>query len=206
MNRCVCAIFFKHSEAEGFTFFGTMKLPPFRLCETFFKVFLMFSKGPPFNFLIFCNSTNAKKHKVSLFSDISALRLLKFHFFVFRKIFGRLQTVSLFRNFATEWMLKNLKGPPFTVFGIVRIFQRNNFCLKIRFSQAQHAISDFSFLNIGVFSFRFFGTLRLFKILIFVFRNFFEVSKGSPSNFLIFTTEWMVQNLKESPILQFSAL
>ena len=40
-------------------------------------------------------------------------------------------------------MLKNLKEPPFTVFGIVRFFKMNNFCLRIRFSQAQHSISDF---------------------------------------------------------------
>ena len=31
-------------------------------------------------------------------------------------------------------MLKNLKVPPFTVFGIVRFFKSNNFCLEIRFS------------------------------------------------------------------------
>ena len=44
------------------------------------------------------------------------------------------------------------KCPPFTVFGIVRFFKSNNFCLKIRFSQAQHAISDFCFfLKTAVF-------------------------------------------------------
>ena len=42
-------------------------------------------------------------------------------------------------------MLKNLKEPPFTVFGLVRFFKSNNFCLKVEFSQAQHAISDFFF-------------------------------------------------------------
>ena len=41
------------------------------------------------------------------------------------------------------------KCPPFTVFCIVRFFKSNNFCLKIRFSQAQHAISDFCFLGVG---------------------------------------------------------
>ena len=40
-------------------------------------------------------------------------------------------------------MLKSLKEPPSIVFGIVRFFKMNNFCLKIRFSQAQHVISDF---------------------------------------------------------------
>ena len=34
---------------------------------------------------------------------------------------------------------------PFTVFGIVRFFKMSNFFLKIWFSQAQHAMSDFFF-------------------------------------------------------------
>ena len=42
-------------------------------------------------------------------------------------------------------MLKKSQSAPFTVFGFVRFFKSNNFCLKIRFSQAQHAISDFCF-------------------------------------------------------------
>ena len=42
-------------------------------------------------------------------------------------------------------MFKNLKGPPFTVFGIVTFLKMNNFCLKIRFSQAKHSMSDFCF-------------------------------------------------------------
>ena len=52
-------------------------------------------------------------------------------------------------------MLKNLKEPPFTVFGLVRFFKSNTFCLKVRFSQAQHAISDF-FSKTGVFYMRLF--------------------------------------------------
>ena len=36
-------------------------------------------------------------------------------------------------------MVKNCIGSPFTVFGIVRFFKMNIFCLEIRFSQAQHA-------------------------------------------------------------------
>ena len=38
---------------------------------------------------------------------------------------------------------KSQRVPSFTVSGIVRFFKRNNFRVKIRFSQAQHAISDF---------------------------------------------------------------
>ena len=37
--------------------------------------------------------------------------------------------------------------PPFTVSGIVRFFKSINFCPKIRFSRAQHAISDFCFFK-----------------------------------------------------------
>ena len=61
-NTCVCANFFyKYSEAEGFHFFGTMRLPPFSALRDFFESFLMSPKGHPFNFLIFCNITNFKK-------------------------------------------------------------------------------------------------------------------------------------------------
>ena len=71
----------------------------------------------------------------------------------FRKFFQCPQRVPLhFFYFAKEWMLKNLKVPPFTVFSIVRFFKSNNFCLKIRFSQAQHAISEY--LRTAVFSMR----------------------------------------------------
>ena len=41
--------------------------------------------------------------------------------------------------------VKKSQRAPFTVFGIVRFFEMNNFCLKIRFSQAQRAITDFCF-------------------------------------------------------------
>ena len=51
-------------------------------------------------------------------------------------------------------MLKNLKGPPFTLFGIVRFFKMNNCCLKIWFSQALHAISDLFFFQRLVFFLR----------------------------------------------------
>ena len=42
--------------------------------------------------------------------------------------------------------VKKSQSPPFTVFGIVRFFEMNNFCPKIRFFQAQHAMSDFCFI------------------------------------------------------------
>ena len=72
------------------------------------------------------------------------MRLLKILNFCFRKVF-KVSRVPIRFNIPTEWMLKNFKGPPFTVFGIVRFFEMNNFCLKIRFSQAQHPLSNFCF-------------------------------------------------------------
>ena len=56
-------------------------------------------------------------------------------------------------------MLKNLKGPPFTVFGIVRFL-----CLKIRFSQAQHAMSDIYFFKDRCFLCDFFSNLFSSKL------------------------------------------
>ena len=83
------------------------------------------------------------------------MRLLKIR--LFSKIFQSLQRVpSVFDIFSkTEWLLTNLEEPPFTVFGIARFFKISRFCLKIRFSQAQHSISDL-FSKTGVFSMRFF--------------------------------------------------
>ena len=42
---------------------------------------------------------------------------------------------------------KSQRVSSFTFSGIVRFFKRNRFRVKIRFSQAQHAISDFCFLK-----------------------------------------------------------
>ena len=44
-------------------------------------------------------------------------------------------------------VVKKTQGPPFTVFGIVRNFKMNYFCLQIRFFEAQHAISEFCFFS-----------------------------------------------------------
>ena len=54
---------------------------------------------------------------------------------------------------------KSQRVPSFAVSGIVRFFKRNNFRVKIRFSQAQHAISDCFSKKTGVFS------MRLFKFV-----------------------------------------
>ena len=126
-------------------------LPFFGFVRFFFQKFFDVLKGSSLQLvLIFCNRTNVKKsQRVPSFRFFGTMRLLKILIFCFffSKIFKRLQWVPLqfFKNFATEWLLKNLKGPPFTVFSIVRNFKMNNFCLKTRFSEAQHAISEFCF-------------------------------------------------------------
>ena len=79
--------FCKYSEAEGSHFFRHYET--FRLCETFFRNFLIVPKESSFQFfLIFCNRTNVKNPKGSLFSEFSALSVCsKFSFFVSRKYF-----------------------------------------------------------------------------------------------------------------------
>ena len=46
---------------------------------------------------------------------------------------------------------KSQRVPSFTVSGIVTFFKRNNFRVKIRFSQVRHAISDFCCFKRPVF-------------------------------------------------------
>ena len=128
-------------------------LPFFGFVRLFFRNFLNVLKGSSLQFvLIFCNRTNVKKSQRVPFRFFGTMRLLKI---LFKKNFKDSNGFPFIfkKNFATEWLLKNLKGPPFTVFGIVRNFKMNNFCLKISFSEAQHAISEFCFfLKTGVFS------------------------------------------------------
>ena len=69
------------------------------------------------------------------------------HFLFLFKNFQSLQRVSLnfFLKFCNRMDVKKFQRAPFTVFGIVKFFKMNNFSLKIIFSQAQHAMSDFCF-------------------------------------------------------------
>ena len=113
----------------------------FRLCDFFSQFFFMSPKIPPFIFLVFCNRTNVKKsQRVPSLRFFGTMRLLKI--LIFLQNFSSL--ASILWNFATEWMLKKSQSALLSHFlGIMRIFKSNNFCLKIRLSQAQHAISDF---------------------------------------------------------------
>ena len=91
------------------------KSPPFqffRHCETFFSDFFFrnffSSKGPPCIFLMFCDKMDVgKSQRVPPFSFFGIVR-----FFPEKKIYFS----SIFLCFATEWMLKNLKGSPLSVF------------------------------------------------------------------------------------------
>ena len=59
----------------------------------------------------------------------------------------------------------------------MRFFKSNNFCLKVRFSQAQHAISDF-FSKTGVFHMRLFQFFSSKSPSIFTKNETFCDSKG----------------------------
>ena len=92
------------------------KSPPFQffsaLRDIFFRIFfrnVFSSKGPPCIFLMFCDRMDVgKSQRVPPFSFFGIVRLYPEND---KKFFS-----SIFSCFATEWMLKNLKGSPFSVF------------------------------------------------------------------------------------------
>ena len=133
--------FFEGGETPSF--FGFVRL--------FSKIFKCRQRVlPSICFDILQQNEFKKSQRVPSFRFFGTVRLLKILFFkFFFENFSKspMGSPSFFWNFATEWLLKNLKGPPFTVFGIVRNFRMNNFCLKNRFSEAQHAISEFCFFS-----------------------------------------------------------
>ena len=99
----------------------------------------IFLKFFPFNFLIFHNRIDVKKF---------LLQFPKRSPFSFLKFCNRMDVQKI------------SKGPLLLFLAlIVRFFKRNNSCLKIRISQAQHAMTNFRFfLKTGDFS------MRLFQI------------------------------------------
>ena len=131
-----------------------MRLLPFFGFETFFRKFFNVLKGSSLQFvLIFCNRTNVKNPKGSLlpiFRHYETVKILIFCFFF--ENFSKTPKVPLhfFLKFCNRMIVKKSQRAPLTVFGLVRNLKMNNFCLKIRFSEAQHAISEF-FLKTGVF-------------------------------------------------------
>ena len=151
-------IFLQVFRSRTFSLFRHYETPPFfGFVRLFFRNFLNVLKGSSLQFvLIFCNRTNVKKsQRVPSFRFFGTMRLLKILilFVFFSKIFQRLLRFPFnFLKFCNRMVVKKFQRAPFTVFGIARNFKMNNFCLKISFSEAQHAISEFCFfLETGVF-------------------------------------------------------
>ena len=163
--------FFTSNPKQKLTLPALRPAYPFRLCETFLEIFHVPKVSSLQFFLIFCNRTKVEKSQRVSFRFFGNMRLLEIRIF-FRKFFkvskGSLQFFDIFKN---EWLLTNLEEPPFTVFGIARFFKISRFCFKIRFSQAQHSISDL-FSKTGVFLCNFFS--NLFS-LFFIFEKFSQV-------------------------------
>ena len=152
-NPWVCANFFTSiPKQKVLTFSALWDSSLFSALWFFFENFLMSSKGPPFNSFRYFSTERMLRNPKGSFSDFSALWDLKiFIFHFFRKFFKDSKgSSSFFLKFCNRMLVKKSQRAPFTVFGIVRSFKMNNFCLKIRFSEAQHAISEF-FLKTGVF-------------------------------------------------------
>ena len=87
-NPWVCANFLTSIPKHKFHFFRHYET--FRLCETFFEIFQMSPKSPPFNFLIICNRKNVEKSQrvPPFFRVFGTMRLFKILIFVFfRKFF-----------------------------------------------------------------------------------------------------------------------
>ena len=139
-----------------FRIFGTMRL--FRILiffsknfltpfSFFFKNFLMSPKRPPFSlFDILQQNECYKILKGPFVTFFSTMRLPSKFLSFFQKFF---EVPFIFLKFCNRMdVKKSQRVPSFTVFGIVRFFKRkrNNFRLKIRFSQAQRAIFYFCFL------------------------------------------------------------
>ena len=92
------------------------------------------------------------KVRVPSFRFFGTTELLKN--LLFSKSFQSLKgSHSIFLEFCNRMDVKKSQRAPLYSFRHCEIFEMNNFCLKIRFSQAQHAMSDFCFL-VGAFSFK----------------------------------------------------
>ena len=88
-----------------------------------------------------------KNPKGSLFQIFrhyeTAIKISPFLFFFF-EIFLLKESPFNFLKFCNRMdVKKSQRAPSFTVSGIVTFFKRNNFRVKIRFSQVRQAISDF---------------------------------------------------------------
>ena len=114
--------------------------------------------SPPFNFSDILQQNECQKsQRVPFFRIFGTMRLpikLLIFCFFFRKFFIKDSRESPFNflKFCNRMdVKKSQRVPSFTVSGIVTFFKRNNFRVKIRFSQVRHAISDFCCFKRPVF-------------------------------------------------------
>ena len=109
---CFSAKHIIQGETKGSSCFGTVRL--------FFSEKCFSLKSPPSILLLFCVRMDVgKSQRVLFFSFFSAL----WDFFPENKNFP----LSIFRCFATEWMLKNPKVSYFSIFfGTVKLLFRKN--------------------------------------------------------------------------------
>ena len=118
-----CTIWSSELNQKGFSCFSAWHTIPGETKDSPLSFFsgtarLFFSKKNfprrvPLHFLMFCDRMDVEKSQ----------RVPPFSFFRHCEIFSRKRKFfsSIFSCFATEWMLKNHKGPPFQFFGIVRL-------------------------------------------------------------------------------------
>ena len=96
--------------------------------------------------MISCNRTNVKNPKGSFFQIFRHYETaIKISYFFLSKIFKDSKEYPFnFLKFCNRIdVKKSQRVPSFTVSGIVTFLKKNNFRVKIWFSQVRHAISDF---------------------------------------------------------------
>ena len=118
--------FLQNFRSRRFSLFSTIRDPPsplFGFLRLIFENFLMFPKGPPFIFLIFCNRTNVKKFKrVSSFRFFGTMRLFAFFFENFSK--SPNGPPSIFLKYRKRMDVKKSQRTPFHSFRPCEIFQK----------------------------------------------------------------------------------
>ena len=109
----------------------------------------MSTKGPPFSlFDILQKILTGPFFQIFRHYEI-AIKIS--HFCVFRNFFIKESPFNFWKFCNRMDVKKSQRVPSFTLSGIVTFFKRNNFRVKIRFSQVRHPISDFCCFKRPVF-------------------------------------------------------
>ena len=110
----MCLFFYKYSEAEGSHIFRHYET--FRLCETFFEIFLMSPKSPPFIFFqYFATERMLKIPKGPFFQNFRHYETVQnSRFLFFFENFKRLHS-HFFQKLSMS-----TKGPPFSLLDILQ--------------------------------------------------------------------------------------